>query len=131
MKKSILAVVLVMLAFGPVIPIGAQSGTHTNTVYWSLSSSNASYNLYRSTTSGAETKIKSGLTGTTSSGCPPNTGSPCGTVDDIGLAGGTVFFYQVSGVSSAGVESTLSAETSCKSFDDAPVQPVSGCKAKN
>ena len=128
MKRFLLAAVLLTLALGPVIPVGAQSGTHSIDVYWTLNSANASYNLYRGNTSGSETKFQSGLTGTLSSGCPTIVGSPCGHYNDAGLAANVQEFYKVTGVNSAGTESALSAETSCTTLADAPVVPGMSCK---
>ena len=67
------------------------------TLSWTASSGAASYSLYRSTSSGAETLLKSGLTGT--------------SYTDTGLTNGTTYFYQVAAVNSAGA-SAASGEAS-------------------
>ncbi|MGI4790670.1 MAG: protease pro-enzyme activation domain-containing protein [Janthinobacterium lividum] len=64
---------------------------------WTGSSGAATYNLYRSTTTGTETLYKSGLTAT--------------SYTDTGLTNGTAYFYKVAAVNSAGT-SALSTEAS-------------------
>ena len=128
MKRYILAIVLLGLALGPVIPVGAQAGTHSIDVYWTLNAANARYNLYRGTSAGNEAKFQTGLTGTLPSGCPSVVGSPCGHYNDGGLNANVTFFYQVTGVNTAGTESSKSAETFCTTLADAPVTPGVSCK---
>ena len=134
MKRIILAAVLLGLALGPVsflipvVHVSAQSGAHWIDVYWQLNSANASVNLYRSATTGTETLYQKGLTSTVSTGCPTVVGSPCGHYADVGLNANVTMFYKVTGVNSNGLESALSAETSCTTLADAPVVPGVSCK---
>src|SRR6185436_18030466 len=64
---------------------------------WTAVSGATSYNIYRSTTSGGETLIQSGVTTT--------------TFTNTGLTNGTTYFYQITAVNGAG-ESTRSSEVS-------------------
>jgi hypothetical protein len=74
------------------------AGVGTVDLYWEPSAIATSYNVYRSTSSGSETLVASGVT------------APY--FFDSGLAGdGTSYFYQVSTVNSAG-ESAFTDETS-------------------
>jgi fibronectin type 3 domain-containing protein len=66
---------------------------------------NAGYAIYRSTASGAETLLDSGLTGS--------------TFTDVGVINGTTYFYQVQGLN-AGGSSPLSAEVSASPTGTAP-----------
>ena len=72
----------------------ATAGSAQIALAWNGSSGAASYNLYRSTTSGGETLYKSGLTAT--------------SFTDTGLTNGTAYFYQVAAVNSAGTSAKSS-----------------------
>ncbi len=77
----------------PAVPAAPTSLTATpgNTqvsLSWTGSAGAASYNLYRSTSTGTEVLYKSGLT--------------AASYTDTGLTNGTAYFYQVAAVSSAG-----------------------------
>jgi hypothetical protein len=118
MKKSLMILFLIMLPIGAqafilagvlgkvptyvpnaVTALTATAGNAQNTVTWTNSavdgshSAATSYNLLRSTTSGAETLVTSGV----SSG-----------VIDTGLTNGTGYYYKVNAINSAGT--TTSAE---------------------
>jgi fibronectin type 3 domain-containing protein len=79
--------------------LAATAGNAQVSLTWTASSGAASYNIYRSTTSGGEgsTPIATGV-GTTS-------------YTDTGLTNGTTYFYQVAAVNTGGT-SAKSAETS-------------------
>src|SRR5262249_1166000 len=62
---------------------------------WTAVTGATSYNIYRGTTSGGETLLQSGVTGT--------------TFTNTGLTNGTTYFYQISAVNGGG-ESPKSAE---------------------
>ncbi|HEY7424670.1 MAG TPA: fibronectin type III domain-containing protein, partial [Gemmataceae bacterium] len=83
----------------PAAPTGltATAGPGQVALSWTASSGAASYNIYRGTSSGGETKIASGVTTTAYS--------------DSGLSAGTTYFYEVTAVNSVG-ESGLSNEAS-------------------
>ena len=66
----------------------ATAGNAQIALSWTASAGAASYNLYRSTSAGTETLYKSGLT--------------AASYTDTGLTNGTVYFYQVAAVNSAG-----------------------------
>jgi fibronectin type 3 domain-containing protein len=83
----------------PAVPTGV-TATAFNTqvsLTWNASNGAASYNLYRSTTSGGETLYKSGITGT--------------SFIDTGLTNGAAYYYEVTAMNSAG-ESGKSSEVS-------------------
>ena len=82
----------------PTSPL-AQGATSTSiNVLWSAAPGATSYNIYRSTTSGAETSIATGIV-------------PA-SYTDSGLTTGTTYYYKIAAVNSHGT-SALSAETSC------------------
>lgn len=66
----------------------ATAGNAQIALSWTASAGAASYNLYRSTSTGTETLYKSGLT--------------AASYTDTGLTNGTAYFYQVAAVNSAG-----------------------------
>ncbi len=68
--------------------LSATAGSAQIALSWTGSTGAASYNLYRSTSTGAEALYKSGLTAT--------------SYTDTGLTNGTAYFYQVAAVNSAG-----------------------------
>jgi hypothetical protein len=81
-------------------PITGLTATASNAqvvLNWTASSTATSYNIYRSTSSGVETLLKSGVTAT--------------SYTDAGLANGTTYYYEVTAVNSAG-ESGRSSEVS-------------------
>jgi fibronectin type 3 domain-containing protein len=86
-------------AAAPPTPTGlmATPGNASVTLSWNASNGATGYNVYRSTSTGTETLLKSGVQGTTFS--------------DTGLTNGTTYFYKVSAVNGAG-ESPLSLEVS-------------------
>jgi fibronectin type 3 domain-containing protein len=75
----------------------ASAGNAQVSLTWNASAGATGYNIYRATTSGSETLLKSGV-GTTS-------------YADTGLTSGTTYYYQVTAVNSAG-ESARSSEAS-------------------
>jgi fibronectin type 3 domain-containing protein len=81
----------------PVNLTASASGTQVS-LSWSTSTGAASYNVYRSTTSGGETGTQPIATGLTST-----------AFSDSGLANGTTYFYVVTAVGSSG-ESAFSTE---------------------
>ena len=87
----------------PAAPTGlaAVAGSAQVALSWNASTGAASYNIYRSTTSGGEgtTAIVTGVTGT--------------TYTNIGLTNGTTYYYQVAAVSASGT-SAQSGEVSAK-----------------
>jgi subtilisin family serine protease len=102
-------------ASSPVTPPAAPTGLTGSagdarvTLGWSGSSGATGYNLKRSTISGAETTIASGLTST--------------SYVDTATANGTTYFYRVSAANSAG-ESANSNEVSATPTAPAPAPPV-------
>ena len=74
----------------PAAPTGltATAGNAQIALSWTGSAGAASYNLYRSTSTGTEALYKSGLT--------------AASYTDTGLTNGTAYFYQVAAVNSAG-----------------------------
>ena len=82
----------------------ATAGNAQVMLSWSGSPAAASYNIYRSTTSGSETLLQSGVAGT--------------SYTDTGLTNGTTYFYQVAAVGGGGT-SAKSAEASA-----APAAPA-------
>ena len=83
----------------PAAPTGvtATAGSMQAALSWTGSTGASSYTVYRGTSSGSETPLKSGLTTT--------------SFTDTGLTNGTTYFYQVAAVNSAGT-SPKSAEVS-------------------
>lgn len=99
MKKALgtfpfIAVVVALLAW----PGLAQTKTHNIALSWTAGSGDVTFNVYRSTTTG---------TGYTKVGSSATT-----TYTDSSGAGGTKYFYVVTGVDSGGFESTNSNEAS-------------------
>jgi fibronectin type 3 domain-containing protein len=94
----------------PVAPTGVTvaHGDAQATLSWSAVSGASSYNVYRSTASGAEALLQSGVTST--------------TFTDTGLTNGTTYYYKVSAVNAAG-ESPLSVEVSTTPQVAAPAAP--------
>lgn len=93
----------------PATPTGvaAVPNNASATISWNASSGATSYNLYRSTSSGAEgtTAYKSNITST--------------SYTDTGLTNGTTYYYKVAAVSSAGT-SAQSSEVSAKPSASGP-----------
>ncbi len=85
----------------PAAPTGlnATAGNAQVALSWTGSAGAASYSVYRSTTSGSETLLVSGLTAT--------------SYTNTGLTNGTTYYYKVTAVNSAG-ESAKSSEVSAK-----------------
>ncbi|HEY7424768.1 MAG TPA: fibronectin type III domain-containing protein, partial [Gemmataceae bacterium] len=83
----------------PAAPTGltATAGPGQVALSWTASSGASSYNIYRGTSSGGETKVASGVTAT--------------AFTDTGLTPGTTYFYEVTAVNGVG-ESTFSNEAS-------------------
>ena len=83
----------------PAAPTGltATAGNAQVSLSWAVSSGATSYTLYRATSSGAETSLITGLTGT--------------SYTNTGLTNGTTYYYKVAAVNSAGT-SGLSSEAS-------------------
>lgn len=77
--------------------VGATQGVYAATVGWTAPAGATAFNLYRGTTSGAETLYRSGLTGT--------------SFTDTGLRNDTVYYYKVTATANDG-ESPQSAEVS-------------------
>ena len=75
----------------------ATAGNAQVSLSWTASTGAASYNVYRSTSSGTETSYKTGLTST--------------TLSDTGLTNGTAYYYKVTAVNATG-ESVKSNEAS-------------------
>ena len=82
--------VAVGVATTPAAPTGltAAPGNSQVSLSWNASSSAASYNLYRGTSSGGETLVASGITGT--------------SYTDTGRTNGDNYYYKVTAVNSAG-----------------------------
>jgi hypothetical protein len=108
--ESVTLFVIQPATSAPAAPTGltAAPGDSQVTLSWTAASGAASYNVYRSTASGAETLLQSGVAGT--------------TFTDTGLTNGTTYYYKVSAVNAAG-ESPLSAEVSATPQVVAPVAP--------
>jgi fibronectin type 3 domain-containing protein len=109
--ESVSMFVLAPASTAPAAPTGltAVPADAKVTLSWNAVAGAASYNIYRSTASGAETLVQSGVTGTTFS--------------DTGLTDGTTYYYKVSAVNAAG-ESPLSAEVSATPQVAAPAAPT-------
>ena len=90
----------VIFTYTPAAPTGvtATPGPADVTVSWSAVSGAATYNLYRSTTSGTETLNVSGITGT--------------SYVDTGVTSGVVYYYEVTAVNIT--ESARSSEVSAQ-----------------
>jgi hypothetical protein len=90
----------VTFTYPPGAPNGVKAtpGPGQVTVSWSAVSGAATYNLYRSTTSGAETLYASGITGT--------------SYADTGVKTGVVYYYEVTAFN--GAESAPSGEVSAR-----------------
>jgi cellulose 1,4-beta-cellobiosidase len=73
----------------PAAPTGltASAGNAQVTLNWAATAGATSYNVYRSTSSGAETLLQTGVTGT--------------TYTNTGLTNGTTYFYKVAAVTPA------------------------------
>jgi fibronectin type 3 domain-containing protein len=81
----------------------AAAGTNSIVLSWTGSSGATSYNLYRGTSSGGETKYKSSIVGT--------------SYTDTGVSGGVVYYYRAAAVNSSG-ENGKSNEVSAKLLAD-------------
>ena len=94
--------------FAPPAPTltGLPAGPSSVTLNWGQPDNAVTYNLLRATTSGAETVVKTGLTG--------------GTYTDTGLTSGTTYYYEIQAVNPKGT-SPVSNEVAV-----APVAPVIG-----
>ena len=106
--------VLLLDAAAPTIPsapmnLTATAGNSQVTLSWTASSGAASYNIYRSTTSGNETLLQSGVTTT--------------SFINTGLTNGITYFYKVAAVNSAGA-SGLSNEAFATPQVGAPAAPT-------
>jgi fibronectin type 3 domain-containing protein len=91
--------------------LAATGGNAQVSLSWTASTGAASYDIYRSTTSGGEgsTPFKTGVTGT--------------TFTDTGLTNGTTYFYQVTAVNAAG-QSSKSGEASATPQPALPGTPA-------
>jgi len=91
----------------PAPPSGliAAAGNAQVVLSWTASAGATSYNIYRSTASGSETEINTGITAT--------------NFTDTGLTNGTKYYYQVTSANSAG-ESDVSNEASATPQAQAP-----------
>jgi hypothetical protein len=83
----------------PTVPtnLTASGGNGQVTLHWSASPDAASYNIYRSTSSGSETLLTTGVTGT--------------SFTNTGVTNGTTYYYKITAVNSVG-ESGKSNEAS-------------------
>lgn len=97
--ESVTLFVLSPASSAPAAPTGvsATPGDHRVTLSWNASGGATSYRVYRGTSSGGETLLQSGVTGT-------------GFIDTAAL-NGTTYYYTVSAVNGSG-ESPQSAEVS-------------------
>ena len=86
--------------------LGVIGGTLQEALSWTASTGASSYNIYRSTTSGAEISLATGITTT--------------TYTDSTAAGGTTYYYEVTAVGSGGGESAKSNEASAITIAAAP-----------
>jgi len=89
----------------------AAAGNAQVALTWAASAGATGYSVYRATTSGGETLLKSGLT--------------AASYTDTGLTNGTTYFYQVAAVSSAGT-SGKSSEVSATPTAPATVTQLLG-----
>src|SRR5439155_13997613 len=89
--------------------LAATSGNAKVTLSWSASAGAASYKVYRSTSSGAETLLASGITS--------------GSYLDTSVVNGTTYYYQVSAINTVG-ESPRSAEVSARPQVPPPAAPT-------
>jgi Glycoside hydrolase family 44/PA14 domain/Fibronectin type III domain len=94
----------------PAAPTGltASPGDGQVTLTWNAVAGASSYNVYRGTSSGAETLLQSGL--------------PAPSFTDTGVTNGTTYYYQVAAVNAAG-EGPRSAEVSATPQVAAPAAP--------
>ena len=76
----------------------ATAGNGQVSLSWKASSGATSYDLLRGTSSGGETLVDSGLTGT--------------SFTDTGLSNGTTYYYEVAAVGNSGIVSYNSNEAS-------------------
>ena len=90
----------------PPAPTGlsAAAGNAQVALTWTASSGATSYDIYRGTTSGGETLVDSGITGT--------------SFTDTGLTNGTTYYYEVTAVNSS--ESSKSSEVSATPINQPP-----------
>jgi len=95
----------------PAAPTGltATAGNAQVSLTWTASSGATSYNIYRSTTSGAETLLASGVSST--------------SYTDSSVSNGTTYYYKVAAVNAGGI-SPLSSEVSATPQVPAPAAPT-------
>jgi fibronectin type 3 domain-containing protein len=86
--------------------LSAHGGNTQAALSWTASPGAASYNLYRSISSGGETLYKSGVIAT--------------SFTDTGLSNGTTYYYEVTAVGSGGAESARSSEAAATTAPAAP-----------
>lgn len=103
-------------------PIGLTNGTpHLVTITWNAGTpvagvTVAGYNIYRSTTSGAQagSPALNGSTpiptSATTTACPAGLTSPCNIYVDSAVTPGLSYFYKLDSISTGGNQSALSAE---------------------
>jgi fibronectin type 3 domain-containing protein len=109
-ETSLQALALVEVSPAPT-GLSANSGDGTATLSWNAALDATSYTIKRATTSGAETTVASGITGT--------------SFTDTGLTNGTTYYYVVAADNGFG-ESVNSAEISATPFPQiAPPAPAS------
>lgn len=105
-------------ASAPQTPTGltAAPGNGQVSLSWNASAGAAGYNIYRSTSSGGEILVDSGVTGT--------------SFIDTGLSNGTTYYYQVTAVNSTG-ESGRSSEVSATPSTSGNLVQDPGFEASN
>jgi len=96
-------------ALAPPTNLTASAGDSQVSLSWSASAGATSYNLYRGTSSGGETLVQTGITGT--------------TFTDTALSDGTAYFYEVTAVN-AGNEGLASNEVSATPEVAVPSAPT-------
>ncbi len=108
--ESVTLFVIRPASSAPATPTGltATAGDATVTLSWNAAGGAASYKVYRGTSSGAETLLQSGVTGT--------------TFVDTAVTNGTTYYYKVSAVNASG-ESPQSSEVSATPRVSAPAAP--------